>query len=172
MLTRATQLVWWSWLTQSGLSMWVEWVHIYRKIPHKYIYGKQSVSGKVGDVAEKHSSPVSLLWYPCVWGWKANRTPRYWRWTLTCISVSLGSPCYCNCKAPKGMQEQPWRVTPQVHLTCTMVRWWSEAKVKVYRFRATLLQETSLLCPLDRQELSLYSTLEVASASKVTHTLQ
>lgn len=41
---------------------------------------------------------------------------------LTSISVRLGSSCYCNCKAPKGMQEQPWMVTPQVHITFTMAR--------------------------------------------------
>lgn len=108
MLTRATQLVWWSWLTPSGLSVWAEWVHIYCEIPHKYIHGKQSVSGKDG-VLLRNSSPVSLLWYRCVWGWKANHTPGYW--ALTSTSVSLSS---CNCKAPKGMQEQPWRVTSAI----------------------------------------------------------
>lgn len=52
-----------------------------------------------------------------------------------------------------------------------LLDWWSETNVKEYRLKATLLQKTSLFCPWT-DGLSLYSTLEVASASKITHALK
>lgn len=64
------------------------------------------------------------------------------------------------------------RAALEVHLIVQWLEWWPEAKVKEYRLRETILQKTSLLFPLDRQRLSLYRTLEVASVSKISHILK
>lgn len=109
-------LVWWSWLTQSGLSMWVEWVRIYCKIPYKYIHGKQSVSGKLG-VLLRNTDPQYLSFDITVF-WPERQIIYQDTEHVLCLwfGKEIVQSLLLNCETPKGTQEQLCRVTP--HLIC------------------------------------------------------